>query len=438
MDAPRTFYAKSGDVHVAYQVFGDGDFDLVLVPGWTSHLDLWWDNRETSNWLRRLGSYARVVLFDKRGTGLSDRSENAPRMDERMDDIRAVMDDAKIDRAAVLGWSEGGTLAALFAASHPDRSLALVLQGAFAKFESWIPTDEDLQEFFAYVEQSWGSGLSYSKYCSSMTGDARYQGWWARRERSSASPGAAIKLMRLNSAIDASAILPSVSVPTLVVHRTGDSIVDIDGGRQLAALIPNSEFFEVAGEDHVPWTGEHLDKIADRIQEFLTGTKSMPLVNRVLATVLFTDIAGSTEQAEKLGDLKWKRMLEKHDEVVGSELDRFRGNQVKSLGDGILATFDGPARAVYAALSMIEGVLPLGLELRAGVHIGEIQIEPEDISGLAVHLAARIVGIAAPGECLASRTVRDLTAGSELNFTSRGTEMLKGITEPVEVFTVSR
>jgi len=438
MDAPRTFYAKSGDVHVAYQVFGNGDVNLILVPGWISHLDLWWDNRETANWLRRFGRYARVVIFDKRGTGLSDRSEHAPGMDERMDDIRAVMDDAKIDTAAVLGWSEGGTLAALFAASHPERCRALVLQAAFANIESWFPTEADLQEFFAYVNESWGSGLSYPKYSPAMIGDARYQSWWARRERSGASPGTAIKLMTLNSAIDASGIFPSVSVPTLVVHRTGDTVVSIDGGRQVAELIPNSEMYEVAGEDHTPWTGEHLDQIADRIEEFLTGAKPMPFANRVLATVLFTDIAGSTEQAERLGDRKWKALLDKHDEVVRKELKRFRGDMVKTLGDGILATFDGPARAAYAALSMIESARALGLELRAGIHIGEIQIEDTDISGIAVHLAARIVGIAATGECLASRTVRDLCAGSELIFAGCGTQTLRGIVEPVELFAVSR
>ena len=252
METPRTYYAKSGDVHVAYQAFGDGDIDLVLVPGWTSHLDVWWDSQVSSSWLQRMGEYARVLVFDKRGTGLSDRSDTVPGLDERMDDIRAVMDHAGCQSAAVLGWSEGGTLAALFAASHPDRCSALVLQGAFAKFESWFPSDRELQEFFSYVENSWGTGTSYPKYSPSMTGDSRYHAWWARRERSGASPGLAVKLMQLNSAIDASAILPSVAVPTLVIHRSSDLVVDIDGGRQLANLIPNAELYEVPGTDHTP------------------------------------------------------------------------------------------------------------------------------------------------------------------------------------------
>lgn len=438
MDLPATSYAKSGDVHVAYQMFGDGDINLVLVPGWISHLDILWDNHEASAWLRRMGRYARVLLFDKRGTGLSDRSENAPGMDDRMDDIRAVMDHAGIESAAVMGWSEGGTLAALFAASHPDRCSALVLHGAFARFQSWLSSEREVLDMLAYVDQKWGSGLSYSSYCPSMEGDARYQAWWARRERSSASPGTVIKLIRLNCQIDASAILPNVAVPTLVVHRTGDRVVDVGGGREMAALIPNAELFEIDGEDHVPWTGNQLHRIADRIEEFLTGAKATPLVDRVLATVLFTDIAGSTAMAERLGDAKWQRLLQRHHEIVEAELQRFRGNHVKWLGDGILATFDGPARAAYAALALMESLRPLGLELRAGVHIGEIQVERDDVSGLAVHIAARILGIAEPGECLASRTVRDLAIGSELKFASRGSEALKGISEPVEIFRVSR
>jgi pimeloyl-ACP methyl ester carboxylesterase len=438
MESPQTFYAKSGDVHVAYQLFGQGDIDLVLVPGWTSNLDIWWDCREAANWLHRMGSYARVLIFDKRGSGLSDRSEAAPGMDERMDDIRAVMDHAKIERAAVLGWSEGGTLAALFAASHPQRCRALVLQGAFARFQSWFATERDLQDFYDYAESGWGSGINYPKYSPSMTGDAEYQAWWARRERASASPGAAIKLMKLNSAIDASDILPSVNVPTLVVHRTNDRVVDVEGGRQLDSLIPNATMFEAEGQDHTPWTGVGLEEIAAKIQEFLTGTKPTYLADRVLATVLFTDIADSTVQAERFGDREWKRLLDEHDAVVERELKRFRGHKVKSLGDGILAIFDGPARAACAGLAIIEALDALGLKLRAGVHIGEVQKDAGDISGLAVHIAARVMGSAGPGECLVSRTVRDLSVGSEITYATRGAQDLKGLSESVELFVASR
>ena len=348
MELPNTLYAKSGDVYVAYQVFGNGSIDLVLVPGWISNLDIAWNSPASANWLRRMGRFARVVIFDKRGTGLSDRGDSAPGMDERMDDIRAVMDAAGIQRAAVLGWSEGGSLAALFAASHPDRCQALVLQNAFAKFTFLFPTEYDLNVFFEYVREKWGTGSSYAKFSPSREGDQAYRSWWARRERSGASPSTAIALMRLASEIDVSGILPSVQVPTLVVHRSEDCVVDIEGGRQLAKLIPNAKFFEIPGVDHTPWTGEYLDEIADKIEEFLTGFKPTAILDRVLATVLFTDIVGSTELVETHGDRRWRQLLNEHDEIVRRELKRFRGREVKSLGDGFLATFDGPARAAPA------------------------------------------------------------------------------------------
>jgi class 3 adenylate cyclase len=381
-----------------------------------------------------MGEYARVVIFDKRGTGLSDGGENVPGMDQRMDDIRAVMDAAGVENSAVLGWSEGGTLAALFAASHPDRCRALVLQEAFARFHSWYPSGAELEKFYEYVEKKWGTGESYRDFSPSMEGDRNYQAWWARRERSSASPGTAIKLMKLNSAINASGILASVSVPTLIVHRTGDPIVGIEGGRELAALIPNAELYEIAGNDHTPWTGEGLDRIAARIQEFLTGTKPKPVIDRVLATVLFTDIAGSTALAAEMGDRRWKRLLDRHNEVAREELGNFRGREIKTTGDGFLAVFDGPARAVHAALAIIENVKPIGLEVRAGVHIGEIQMADGDVSGIAVNLAARTLEQAGASECLVSRTVKDLVAGSDLAFQPKGPHLLKGIPEEVVLF----
>ncbi|WP_428687107.1 alpha/beta fold hydrolase [Roseibium sp.] len=438
MKAHPTRYAKSGDVHVAYQRFGRGSLNLVIVPGWISNLDCWWDHPSTVSWLERFGDYANVLLFDKRGTGLSDRGKGMPGMDERMDDIRAVMDHEGIEDAALFGLSEGGTLAALFAASNPDRCRALVLQGALARFEHWIEDETAFNAFLAYVHDYWGSGASYVHYSPSMAGDAEYQGWWARRERAGASPGAVADLMHLNRQISVAQVLPAVQSPTLVIHRRKDLIVDIEGGREVARLIPDAELLELSGADHAPWTGGDIDMIADRIEEFLTGAKPSPAVDRVLATVLFTDIVASTELATQLGDEAWDRLLHRHDALVDEQLARFRGLKVKSLGDGHLATFDGPARAIYAALALTEAVEELGFELRAGVHIGEVKRSGDDISGLAVHIAARVMGEAEPGECLVSRTVRDLAAGSDLTFRERGQRVLKGVPDPVQIFNASK
>jgi len=438
IDLPVTKYAKSGDVYVAYQVFGAGSIDLVFVPGWTSHLDLWWDNPLTSNWLQGLGRFSRVIMFDKRGTGLSDRIGGPPGMDQRMDDIRAVMDAAGSQRAAVLGISEGGSLAALFAATHPGRCQALILHGAFAKFASWFPTQSDLDRFFTYVREKWGSGDAMVRFSPSRKDDQAYRQWWARRERAAASPSTAIALMQMNSEIDISAILPSVRVPTLVIHRRHDPVIEIEGGRELAALIPNAQFFESQCTDHTPWTDEDVELIAERIEEFLTGSKLPAPIDRVLATILFTDIVASTQRAQSLGGHRWKAVLNAHHDIVRRELTRFRGNEIKCLGDGFLATFDGPARATHCALSIIEAVRMLGIEIRAGVHTGEVELEKSDIGGIAVHIAARIVSQAAAGECLVSRTVKDLVAGANLSFADRGNHHLKGLAEPVNVFAASQ
>jgi pimeloyl-ACP methyl ester carboxylesterase len=437
-DLPVTRYAKAGEVHVAYQVFGAGATDLVLVPGWISHLDYWWDSPHTANWLARFARFARVILFDKRGTGLSDRESGLPGMDQRMDDIRAVMDAAESKRAAVLGISEGGSLAALFAASHPDRCRALVLHGAFARFTSWFPTSAALDAFYAYVRDKWGSGEAMPRFSPSLKDDTAYRDWYARRERASASPSTAIALMKMNAEIDISGILPSVRVPTLVIHRSHDTAVDVSGGRELARLIPNAQYFEPVGYDHTPWSGDDVEAGADRIEEFITGSRVLAHFDRVLATVLFTDIVSSTERAEAIGDRRWRALLEAHDDIVRRELDRFRGREIKSLGDGFLATFDGPARAALCALSIIEAVRALGIEIRAGVHTGEVELDERDVRGVAVHIASRIASQAAAGECLVSRTVKDLVAGADLRFSGRGNPQLKGLAEPMDLFAVAR
>lgn len=436
--AHPTRYAKSGDVHVAYQKFGRGKLNLVIVPGWISNLDCCWDHPSSVAWLERFGEYATVVMFDKRGTGLSDRGKGMPGMDERMDDIRAVMDHAGIEDAALFGLSEGGTLAALFAASHPDRCRALVLQGSLARFEQWIKDQAAFDAFLGYVRDFWGTGAGYLRYAPSMAGDADYQAWWARRERAGASPSAVVDLMTLNRQISIAEILPAVQCPTLVIHRKSDLIVDVEGGRELARSIPQAEMLELSGDDHLPWVGDDLEMIADRIEEFLTGTKPAPAIDRTLATVLFTDIVGSTEHATRMGDEAWGHLLQRYDALVDTELARFRGVKVKSLGDGHLATFDGPARAVYAALALAERALKLGFEIRSGVHTGEVQMSNNDVSGLAVHIAARVMSEAGPCECIVSRTVRDLAAGSDLGFEECGQKLLKGVSEPIHTYKAYR
>jgi esterase/lipase len=315
-------------------------------------------------------------------------------MDERMDDVRAAMDAASSKRAAIFGLSEGGSLATLFAAHYPERCQALVLWGAFAKFNSWFSTTEKLDAFYDYVEKSWGTGANINFWAPSKKDDPAFREWWARRERNSASPAAVLALMRMNSTIDISGVLPYVRVPTLVIHRTGDTVVNVEGGRQLAKGIPNAKFLELPGPNHLPFLGDDVDRITNDIAEFLTGVKPAIGDDRVLATVLFTDIVDSTKRAEAIGDRRWRELLDVHNSILRRELARFRGVEVKSLGDGFLATFDGPGRAIHCALSLIETLQPLGIEIRAGLHTGEVEMSDHDVRGIAVHVAARVAALA--------------------------------------------
>jgi len=438
MATPVTRYAKSGDVHIAYQVFGSGPIDLVLIPGFVSHIENYWEHPDFARWFLRLGSFARVVMFDKRGTGLSDRVGELPGLDQRMDDARAVMDAVGIERAALLGLSEGGPMAVLFAATYPKRCRALVLYGAFARFASWIPTADGLNALLEYIEKAWGSGGSLATFAPTHQHDPALQQWWGRDERLGASPAAAIALMRMNSQIDISDILSSVHVPTLVVHIAGDRTVNVEGGRFLAAHIPNARLLELPGNDHLFFIHEDTaGRMADAIEEFLTGSIAPAGGDRVLATVLFTDIVGSTARAEQLGDQRWRNLLDAHHATVRQELARSRGNEVKLLGDGFLATFDGPARAVRCAKAISEAVLPLGIQVRSGLHTGEIEISEREVQGIAVNIASRIAALAEPGEVLVSRTVRDLVAGSGLRFDERGRRVLRGIQEPMDLYAAS-
>jgi class 3 adenylate cyclase len=434
---PETRYARSGDLHIAYQVFGAGSVDLVIVPGFISNVEETWDNPSAARWLDRLSRFARVIAFDKRGTGLSDRVEAVPSLDERMDDARAVMDAAHSERAVLVGISEGGSLATLFAASQPDRCTSLILYGAFAKFSGWYPTEEKLAAFYRYVEEKWGTGESVWKYAPSLADDAGFKKIWARHERVGATPSAAKALMRMNQDIDISGVLSAIRVPTLVIHRTEDIAVSIEEGRYLAQHIPHARLAEFAGADHLPYIGENADDIADEIQEFVTGSRPVVEADRVLATVLLTDIVASTKRASDLGDRRWRALLDQHDDLVRQEISRLRGREVKALGDGFLATFDGPARAVRCATAIVQRVRSLDLQVRCGLHTGEIELKGTDIAGIAVHIAARIAAQAQGGQVLVSGTVRDLVAGSGLHFVDEGARPLKGISDEVRVFSVA-
>jgi pimeloyl-ACP methyl ester carboxylesterase len=435
---PDTRYAKSGDVHIAYQVFGEGSVNLVFAPPFVSNIENYWDEPEFARWLLRLGSYARVVMFDKRGTGMSDRVAEVPGLDERMDDLRAVMDAVGMERAALMGVSEGGPLTALFAATYPERVDALVLYGSFARFASWLPTDEALTQFLDYVEQAWGTGGSLPLFAPTCGNDPAFVRWWGRFERLGASPASASALMRMNSQIDISGIVPTIRVPTLVIHRTEDVTINVEGGRYLAEHIPGARYIELPGKDHILFVGDNAGEIADAIQEFLTGSRAPVPVDRVLATVLFTDIVGSTEKAAALGDSRWRNLLDKHHATIRSNLARFRGHEVKTTGDGILATFDGPARGVRCACAVAEEIRPLGIDVRAGLHTGECEMMGDDVGGIAVHIGARVASLAGAGEVLVSRTVKDLVAGSGLRFADRGSQTLKGVPGEWQIYAVER
>ena len=430
---PKTEYARSGDVHIAYQVVGQGPLDLVYVPGWVSHVEQAWEEPTLARFLCRLGSFSRLIVFDKRGTGLSDRvpDDKLPTLEERMDDLRAVMDAAGSERAAVFGVSEGGNLCALFAATYPERTTSLVMFGTFAKRiwspdYPWAPTPEKRQQEYELVEREWGNLMDLARYVPSKIGDQAFARHLTAYMRSAASPGAAVALLRMNTQIDIRLVLPTIRVPTLVIHRTGDRDAHVEEGRWLAARIPGARFVELPGDDHLPWVGDQ-DAILDEIQEFLTGIRQSPELDRALATVLFTDIVGSTELAARLGDRAWQALLEQHHALVRRELDRFRGREVDTAGDGFFATFDGPARASRCACSIRDAVRQLGIEVRAGVHTGEVELTGEKIGGIAVHIGARVAATARASEVLVSSTVKDLVAGSGIGFTDRGIHELKGI-----------
>lgn len=430
---PETKYAKSGKVNIAYQVVGSGALDLVVIMGWVSHLDYFWEEPSFGRFLNRLASFSRLILFDKRGTGLSDRVPDAelPTLEQRMDDVRAVMDAVGSEKAAIFGISEGGPMSALFAATYPQRAIALAMYGTFAKRVwapdyPWAPTPEVRQRWFDLIAEGWGGVVDLSTLAPSVANDERFQRWWATYLRRSASPGAALALGRMNTQVDIRNVLPAIRIPALILHRSDDRDVDVGGARYIAEHIPGAKYVELPGEDHLPFVGDQ-DAILDEVEEFFTGARHGPEPDRVLATVMFTDIVRSTERVAELGDRHWRELLQTHRTLVRRELERFRGKEVDTAGDGFLATFDGPARAIRCAVTICERVRPLGIEIRAGLHTGEVEAMGASVGGLAVHIGARVAATARGSEVLVSHTVKDLVAGSGIQFEDRGPQILKGV-----------
>jgi class 3 adenylate cyclase len=430
-------YARSGDVNIAYQVTGEGPFDLVLVPGFFSHLEIDREHPAYAHFLERLGSFARLICFDKRGTGLSDRGVGLPDIETRMDDVRAVMDAAGSEQAALFGYSEGGPMCIVFAATYPHRVRAVVLYGTYVKRSDpdedypWAPTSDERQRVAHELEETWGENVDLSTMWPSA-GPVE-AAWFQRRGRASLSPAGARDLILMNSKADVRDLLSSVQCPTLVLHRTGDLDARVEEGRYIAAGIPRARFVELAGDDHAPAVDP--DQILDEAEEFLTGVRPAPTSDRVLATILFTDLVGSTERAHALGDASWATLLSAHNDAVRRALARFSGDEIDTAGDGFLALFDGPARAIRCALEIREALAALGLDVRSGVHTGEVERRADDKPrGIAVHVGSRITSLAGAGEVLVSSTTRDLVAGSGLEFEDRGEHELKGIEGSRRVF----
>ncbi len=433
MSKVRTRYTQSGDASIAYQVLGEGPIDLVVVNGPASHLELMWEEPATAHCFERLASFSRLVLFDRRGTGLSDPVSRPPTLEQQMDDLSAVLDAAGTERTALFGASDLG-LCALYAATYPDRVTTLVLSGVGPK-GGLTMTPEVRSQFLDAIESNWGDGTLLTLFAPSKVGNHAFEEWWGRMQRSAVSPGMARQLMEMISETDLRAVLPSIKVPTLVTHITGDRLVPVELGREVASLIPGARFVEHEGDDAYAWSDMPA---LDDIEEFLTGRRADPEVDRVLATVMFTDIVDSTEAAARMGDQRWRELLGDHHAMVRLELGRWRGTEIKTIGDGFLATFDGPARAVRCADAIRASVRSLGLELRAGLHTGECELVGRDVAGIAVHIGARVMSQAAPGEILASSTVKDLVVGSGLQFADRGLHALRGLPEQWHLYALER
>jgi len=443
IEAPETRYVKSGDAHIAYQVIGDGPMDLVFFGTTVSHVEMIWEEPSAARLFERFAGFSRLIIFDKRGVGLSDPvpSNEAPTLEERMEDVRAVMDAAGSDQAVLFGISEGGQLAVMFAASCPDRVRALVLFSALARV-AYAERDypfgvqrEVLDGFLRGVERHWGSPWILQAVMPSALVDERRAGWWAQFFRRSTSVAGFVTQLGMNYDADVRHLLPLVQAPTLVLHGRDELFIPADHGRYLADHIPGAKYVELAGGDHLPW-GELADPIADEVQEFLTGVREPAAPDRALATVLFTDMVQSTERAAALGDRQWRDLLDAHDRVVRRQLERFRGREIKTTGDGFLAVFDGPARAIRCGSAIRDAARSLGVDVRVGIHAGEVELRGDDVGGLAVHIGARVAGCAGTGEVLVSGAIPPLVVGSGIAFSERGTKELKGVPGQWQLFAV--
>ena len=439
-EIPATHYVKSDDVHIAYQVLGKGSFDLLFVPGFVSNIEAIWQSPGKSAFFRRLASFCRLILFDKRGTGMSDRGSQIFTLEQRMHDVQAILDSVGSQRTALFGISEGGPMSLLYTATYPERVSALVLYGSYSK-RSWAPDypfgwkDEQLQRELDDIEHNWGApqSLSMAMRVPSVAGDRNAAEHIAAYYRAAASPGAAAAIMRMNREIDVRHVLPATHVPTLILHRTAERVINVEHARYMARCIPGAKLIELPGEDHTPWMGD-CDAILDEVEGFLTGSRHVHEPDRVLATVLFVDIVGSTERAAALGDNSWRKLLEAFYAKAHEVLQQYRGREISTTGDGFLAAFDGPARAIRCAGAIRDTVRSLDLDVRCGLHAGECERVGNDLAGIAVHIGARVAALAPPGEVLVSQTVRDLVAGSGLVLEDQGVHALKGVPNEWRLF----
>jgi len=437
---PETKYTLSGSVNIAYQVFGKGEVDLVIVPGWLSNIDTFWEEPSHVRFFNSLASFVRVILFDKRGTGLSDRVTESPTLEERMDDVRAVLDAVGSQRAALLGYSEGGPMCALFSATYPERTQSLIMIGSYPRLMvaddyPWGRSIEDSEEFLNRLKREWGGPVGLELRAPSRVNDQLFRQWWSKFLRTSASPSTALALTIANAEIDIRHMLPSIQVPTLLIHAKGDRTIHVKASRYMAQQIPAAKLVELDSQDHIPFA-ECSDQIIDEVQEFLTGTHAVGSIDRVVSTLMFTDIVGSTDLASDIGDARWSDLLEAHHAAVRHELAVHRGKEVNTTGDGFYAAFDGPARAIQCGCAIRTAVKTLGLSVRIGLHTGECQTKDDSIEGVAVHIAARVSDLAAKDQVVVSQTVKDLVAGSGIVFEDLGIHSLKGIPDPWHLYGV--
>ena len=437
---PEIRYARNGDVHLAYQTFGEGDRALILVPGFVSHLEFPWEHPPYRRFMDRLGALGRVTVYDKRGSGLSDPIDAAGGFDQHLDDLAAVIAAAGARRPVVIGWSEGSAVAALFASHHPDAVESLVLYGSFPRMVSGADYPHGLApELFEMgiqaMEEAWGEGISLAFLAPEKLGDEDFRRWWGRYERMSASPGLAMSALRIDAQLDMREVLPAIHVPTLLIHRVGDAVIPVEGARLMAEMMPEARLVELPGTLHWPWMGDS-EAVIEEVEEFVTGERRRAEPDRALATVLFTDIVRSTDLASQLGDRRWRQLVEDHDATVAHELARHNGRLVKSTGDGALATFDRPAAAIRCAGSLRRALSRQGLEIRAGLHTGEIELMRDDVGGIAVHIAARVSSLAESGQTLATRVVKDLVVGSGIDFAAAASHELRGVPGEWELYAV--